>query len=164
MDSPVLRHRPECGSDNPPDCHSLPHSSNPFRSNSKKITHSNECGWIRPVATPAGVRFCSYQLFGKRRGWIRFPAEKPVRGSDCPPDSHSTPLTSNPFRSNSKKITHSNECVIFLVGEDGFEPSKLEATDLQSAPFGHSGTLPNYKGQILVPFLELVMGLEPATC
>ena len=26
--------------------------------------------------------------------------------------------------------------------EDGFEPSKLEATDLQSAPFGHSGTLP----------------------
>ena len=30
----------------------------------------------------------------------------------------------------------------FLVGEDGFEPSKLEATDLQSAPFGHSGILP----------------------
>ncbi len=29
-----------------------------------------------------------------------------------------------------------------LVGEDGFEPSKLNATDLQSAPFGHSGTLP----------------------
>ena len=31
-----------------------------------------------------------------------------------------------------------------MVGEDGFEPSKLEATDLQSAPFGHSGTLPYY--------------------
>ena len=29
-----------------------------------------------------------------------------------------------------------------LVGEDGFEPSKLEATDLQSAPFGRSGILP----------------------
>ena len=29
-----------------------------------------------------------------------------------------------------------------LVGEDGFEPSKLKATDLQSAPFGHSGTPP----------------------
>ena len=26
-----------------------------------------------------------------------------------------------------------------LVGEDGFEPSKRNATDLQSAPFGHSG-------------------------
>ena len=32
----------------------------------------------------------------------------------------------------------------FLVEEDGFEPSKHDATDLQSAPFGHSGTLPNY--------------------
>jgi hypothetical protein len=29
-----------------------------------------------------------------------------------------------------------------LVGEDGFEPSKRNATDLQSAPFGHSGILP----------------------
>ena len=28
------------------------------------------------------------------------------------------------------------------MGEDGFEPSKLKATDLQSAPFGHSGILP----------------------
>ena len=29
-----------------------------------------------------------------------------------------------------------------LVEGDGFEPSKQEATDLQSAPFGHSGTPP----------------------
>ncbi len=29
-----------------------------------------------------------------------------------------------------------------LVGEDGFEPSKSPTTDLQSAPFGRSGTLP----------------------
>ena len=29
-----------------------------------------------------------------------------------------------------------------MVGEGGFEPPKLEATDLQSAPFGHSGILP----------------------
>ena len=29
-----------------------------------------------------------------------------------------------------------------LVGESGFEPLKQDATDLQSAPFGHSGTLP----------------------
>ena len=28
------------------------------------------------------------------------------------------------------------------VGEDGFEPPKALPTDLQSAPFGHSGTLP----------------------
>ncbi len=30
----------------------------------------------------------------------------------------------------------------FVVGGDGFEPSKRDATDLQSAPFGHSGTPP----------------------
>ena len=30
----------------------------------------------------------------------------------------------------------------FLVGEDGFEPSKRNAADLQSVPFGHSGTPP----------------------
>ena len=31
---------------------------------------------------------------------------------------------------------------IMLVEEGGFEPPKLKATDLQSAPFGHSGTPP----------------------
>ena len=29
-----------------------------------------------------------------------------------------------------------------LVEEGGFEPPKAELTDLQSAPFGHSGTPP----------------------
>ena len=31
---------------------------------------------------------------------------------------------------------------VIMVGEDGFEPSKRNVTDLQSAPFGHSGTPP----------------------
>ena len=31
-----------------------------------------------------------------------------------------------------------------LVGRDGFEPSKSVTADLQSAPFGHSGTYPSY--------------------
>ena len=31
----------------------------------------------------------------------------------------------------------------FLVGAGGFEPPKSSTTDLQSAPFGHSGTLPH---------------------
>ena len=31
---------------------------------------------------------------------------------------------------------------IILVGERGFEPRKQNAADLQSVPFGHSGTLP----------------------
>ena len=34
---------------------------------------------------------------------------------------------------------------LFLVGEAGFEPTKAEPTDLQSVPFGHSGTLPKIK-------------------
>ena len=43
-----------------------------------------------------------------------------------------------------------------MVGEGGFEPPKSLTTDLQSAPFGHSGTLPY--------LMELVDGLEPPTC
>ena len=30
-----------------------------------------------------------------------------------------------------------------MVGRDGFEPPKAKPADLQSAPFGHSGTPPN---------------------
>ncbi len=56
-----------------------------------------------------------------------------------------------------KKSTDKRRC--FLVEGDGFEPSKQDATDLQSAPFGHSGT-PPYS----IKKVELVMGLEPATC
>ena len=43
-----------------------------------------------------------------------------------------------------KKIDKS-KLVDFLVGEGGFEPPKSLTTDLQSAPFGHSGTPPKYK-------------------
>ena len=49
----------------------------------------------------------------------------------------------------------------FVVGEDGFEPSKRNAADLQSVPFGHSGTPPYAIGSIasLYPVLEPVDGL-----
>ena len=40
-----------------------------------------------------------------------------------------------------EKSTCDSKC-FFLVGEDGFEPSKRNAADLQSVPFGHSGTPP----------------------
>ena len=49
-----------------------------------------------------------------------------------------------------------------MVEEGGFEPPKSLTADLQSAPFGRSGTLP-----IIMPVktgLELVDGLEPPTC
>ena len=75
-------------------------------------------------------------------GWIRFSAEKPVRGDYSPPDCHSTPLLVRPpdiIKRDTTKVVS-----LFMVEEGGFEPPKLQATDLQSAPFGHSGTLPYY--------------------
>ena len=36
-----------------------------------------------------------------------------------------------------------------LVEGGGFEPPKAEPADLQSAPFGRSGTPPQYRGAIL---------------
>ena len=57
------------------------------------------------------------------------------------------------------KNRHAETCRFSLVGEDGFEPSKHDATDLQSAPFGHSGILP-----YSVVKMELADGFEPPTC
>ncbi len=42
------------------------------------------------------------------------------------------------------------DVLFVLVGEGGFEPPKSLTTDLQSAPFGHSGTLPHIKPTITV--------------
>ncbi len=44
-----------------------------------------------------------------------------------------------------------------MVVREGFEPSKAEPADLQSAPFGHSGTSPH--SLKVVP----LVGLEPTT-
>ena len=52
-------------------------------------------------------------------------------------------------------------CQQHLVGEDGFEPSKRYAADLQSVPFGHSGTPPY--SVLCLACLEPVDGLEPPT-
>ena len=54
---------------------------------------------------------------------------------------------------------------LYLVGAGGFEPPKSSTTDLQSAPFGHSGTLPYaVVGCHSEEKVELVDGLEPPTC
>ena len=45
------------------------------------------------------------------------------------------------MKKKKRKIAASIETAI-LVEEGGFEPPKRYATDLQSAPFGHSGTPP----------------------
>ena len=49
-----------------------------------------------------------------------------------------------------------------VVGRGGFEPPKAMPADLQSAPFGHSGTYPY--AVVSLTELELVDGLEPPTC
>ena len=47
---------------------------------------------------------------------------------------------------------------------EGFEPSKAEPTDLQSVPFGRSGTPPNKKSrQQMLSALAGALGLEPRT-
>ena len=46
-----------------------------------------------------------------------------------------------------KKILIRMNQDLIVVGSDGFEPPKLEAADLQSAPFGHSGNYPNLSGR-----------------
>ena len=43
-----------------------------------------------------------------------------------------------------KKMTDNNGH--YLVGKGGFEPPKSTTADLQSAPFGHSGTYPRGAG------------------
>ena len=60
----------------------------------------------------------------------------------------------HPFKHQIKEPAQGG--LFYLVGRDGFEPSKAVPADLQSAPFGHSGTYPWN--------VELAMGLEPATC
>ena len=61
------------------------------------------------------------------------------------------------IRPQIRKTATPDGVTVFLVEEGGFEPPKRNATDLQSAPFGHSGT-PPYE------ILELVDGFEPPTC
>ena len=46
------------------------------------------------------------------------------------------------WRCDINKRTNPIGLVLFLVGEGGFEPPKSLTTDLQSAPFGHSGIPP----------------------
>jgi hypothetical protein len=48
------------------------------------------------------------------------------------------------------------------MGRGGFEPPKAEPTDLQSVPFGHSGTSPKFweKRDLLKPVKHLTLNLQ----
>ena len=64
-------------------------------------------------------------------------------------------MSTQDFRTRTiyEAAAHKKSGNTWTVGEDGFEPSKSKTTDLQSAPFGHSGTLP-----YLICKMELVDG------
>ena len=51
-------------------------------------------------------------------------------------DSNSRP---SPWQGDALPLSHFRIYICKLVEGDGFEPSKAQLTDLQSAPFGHSG-------------------------
>ena len=84
----------------------------------------------------------------------RFRAGNP-RPKNVPPERFLNGLSNPPSQNTKRKCPDSFESGHFLVEEGGFEPPKRDAADLQSVPFGHSGT---------PPYLELVNGLEPLTC
>ena len=104
---------------------------------------------------------CKHRLVPGGGRWIRPSADGPFRGSDAPPAHHSLPLPFESTRQKEKTVTPDG-ATVFLVGEGGFEPPKSLTTDLQSAPFGHSG-IPPYS-VAAAEVLELVDGLEPPTC
>ena len=70
----------------------------------------------------------------------RFSAEKVKAAATC--HRHAATALRIYLRLKSKNPDHPDGCSEFLVGEGGFEPPKSLTTDLQSAPFGHSGIPP----------------------
>ena len=60
-----------------------------------------------------------------------------------------------------RTVTQTSE--VIMVEGGGFEPPKSLTTDLQSVPFGRSGIPPGEEA-LISQFVELAMGLEPATC
>ena len=96
----------------------------------------------------------SIRLFSGGGGRIRLHFHSPVgnenkgvdaiepASSDSPPDCRILDLRIRPPAIQTHKKTNPERIGLFVVGEDGFEPSKRNAADLQSVPFGHSGTPP----------------------
>ena len=73
-----------------------------------------------------------------------------LRKSHGPTNMPPACLFGRPFRirlpnTHTKQKRHPFGCLFCLVGEGGFEPPKALLTDLQSAPFGHSGIPPYMK-------------------
>ncbi len=78
------------------------------------------------------------------RGWIlvRAPVKQSTGLFDSPHGDRRCPHLNLSFH-QTKKLVGLRQAFC-LVGEGGFGPPKSVTTDLQSAPFGRSGTLPYY--------------------
>ena len=91
--------------------------------------------WKRPMR--------KHRSFSGGGRWICFSAEKPRRlqraTGTLPRAAFQIHRSLIPIPT---KKTPSFDGVFLLVGEGGFEPPKAMLTDLQSAPFGHSGIPP----------------------
>ena len=115
------------------------------RTNNRLITSQMLYHW----ATPAYILSCVIPIGGWCRG-----AESNHRHVDFQSTALPTELPRHIWRpgrgSNPRPLAWQASALTswatgpycFLVEEGGFEPPKSETTDLQSAPFGHSGTLP----------------------
>ena len=80
----------------------------------------------------------SLLLFHQRWSILTFPSLVKQQWYICEASCRKAHLVEkNPLLSADKRG-------VFLVGAGGFGPPKSLTTDLQSAPFGHSGTLPSY--------------------
>ena len=91
--------------------------------------------WVRILRASAGG--------GIAWGRIRSPAGEPYLLKQS---TELFPRAGFPISSSEPKKKRANQMIYsLLVGEDGFEPSKRNAADLQSVPFGHSGTPPDMK-------------------
>ena len=110
---------------------------------------------IAQIGRVGGDKTGGEQGQGGGRAQHRLPPGKLREIFDCVVHRIMTPFWA--AAAAKKRRSRRNKACSDVVEEGGFEPPKRNATDLQSAPFGHSGT-PPYE------LVELVDGFEPPTC
>ena len=89
--------------------------------------------FVSPDSFPLGGPRSKGFFWSKNRTYVLFLDQKnPLERG--PPKGKESGETKNP--------SNPDIWIGGMVEEDGFEPSKSSTTDLQSAPFGHSGTPP----------------------
>ena len=112
-----------------------------------------------PPATKSSVNFAtSHSIWWRGEDYSRHPAFHPSgQTSSVQYCSRQYCRTSYRFKSSPSGKTHllqnqptSYSTTFYLVEGGGFEPPKVEPADLQSAPFGRSGTPPKIKPRILL--------------